>query len=215
MTLILIQQNDVRQIGSISTIIIICIMKKLIYSLIKDPNQVEAMRLIYNDNLDMLATRPLPRREYQEQQDWWSENKSQLQAYLFEIGENPGKPMAFLVLRNRGGFYTPIIAIEKSHWGKGFGREIIKEYINLAKGPLAGSQLRSNKSICHLNQQSGWIVIGERQEQNSMVELLFHPGSDPKPLDNNTISGIAQYLELPVSDVILKISGYVVHETTH
>lgn len=182
-------------------------MKKLRCAIIKDPDQVESMRLIYNDNLDLLATKPLPRREYQEQQDWWFENKLQVQAYLFEIRENPGKPIAFLLLRDRGGFYTHTIAVEKAHWGKGFGTEIIEAYIKLAKRPLAATQLYSNKAIRHLHQRLGWIIVGMRQEQTGLIELLFHHGNNSLPLDYNTLSGISLYFELPVPELIKKISG--------
>jgi GNAT superfamily N-acetyltransferase len=180
-------------------------MKRLKYFPVETAEHVELMRHIYNDNLDMLSTRPLPRREYQDQQDWWAENRHALKAYLFERVDNPGHPMAFLVLRDRGGFVTPIIAIEKAEWGKGFGREIIQEYIALADGPLAGSQLVSNLSICHLNRQLGWQIVGSRMVPAGEIQLLFHPGVHPRKLDAKTIQGIAEYLELPLAEVSLKL----------
>jgi len=113
--------------------------------------------------------------------------------------------MAFLVLRDRGGFATPIIAIDKVEWGKGFGREMIQEYIALAGNPLAGSQLVSNLSICHLNRQLGWQIIGSRMVPAGQIELLFYPGAHPQKLDAKTLQGLAEYLELPLSEVSLKL----------
>ena len=179
-------------------------MKQLKYEIISTPSQVESMRLIYNDNLDMLSTKPIPRREYQGQQDWWHENKHALKAFLYERLDQPGKFMAFLVIRDRGGFFTPILAIDKSAWGKGFGREIIHDYLELAGGPLAGSQLKSNRAICYLNSQFGWQVIGSKQEEAGEVELLYHPGINPKVLDSGTIHRIADYLNLSDSEVACK-----------
>jgi hypothetical protein len=172
---------------------------------VKTEQQVEAMRHIYNDNLDMLSTKPLPRRDYQGQQDWWRENNKSLTAFLYECTDRKDHPIAFLLLRNRGGFVTPIIAIKKEEWGKGFGTELIKEYIILANGPLAGTQLVSNKSICHLNKKLGWLVLGSRLETFGQIELLFHPGESPKKLTEKTLQGIAQYLELPFSEICSRL----------
>jgi len=181
-------------------------MKRLKYTAVLTAEHVEAMRLIYNDNLDMLSTKPIPRREYQEQQDWWNANSHLLKAFLYERMDNPGRFIAFLVLRNRDGFFTPIFAIDKSAWGNGFGREIIDDYISLAEGPLAGSQLKSNHSICHLNQKVGWIVLGSRKEDAGEVELLFHPGTHPSTLSEGVVQRIASYLDLPESAIRNKLT---------
>lgn len=143
---------------------------------ISTPDQVEKMRIIYNDNLDMLSTSEIPYREFQEQQDWWKENSSILDAYLYEITDNPGEAIAFLVLTNRGRFYTPIIAISKKFWGKGYGKLIINDYIDKANAPLAGSQLKSNEAICHLNSKVGWQIIGQAEQPAGLIDLLYHPG---------------------------------------
>jgi RimJ/RimL family protein N-acetyltransferase len=141
-----------------------------------EPDQVEVMRHIYNDNLEMLATRPIPYRTSEEQQEWWKENKHKLRAYLYEPIEQPGKPIAFLVLTNRGKFDTPIIAIKKEEWGSGYGQEIVNDYIIKANRPLAGSQLQSNAAICHINKKVGWQIVGQRKEHNGTIDLLYHPG---------------------------------------
>lgn len=140
------------------------------------PEQVEAMRIIYNDNLDMLSTSPIPFRTYQEQQDWWNENKTHLKAFLYVLNDDITDTIAFSVLTNRGRFYTPIIAISKNHWGKGYGKEIIFDYIEKANSPLAGSQLQSNGAICHLNSKIGWQIVGESQQPGGTIDLLYHPG---------------------------------------
>lgn len=104
-------------------------MNKLRCHSVKEPWQIELMRCIYNDNLDMLSTHPLPYKTYEEQQNWWQENKECLRAFLYEPIAKPGKFVAFLVLRIREGFCTPIIAIQKEEWGSGYGQEIVHDYI--------------------------------------------------------------------------------------
>ncbi len=151
-------------------------MEKLKSMIINHSSQVEIMRNIYNENIDSLATRPLPYREYDEQQSWWEANKVSLSGYLYEAIEQPGEIIGFLILRDRGGFYTPTFSLSKCEWGKGYGREIVYDYIKKANGPLAGSQLKSNAAICHLNKQAGWKVLATKNEGSELVELLIHPG---------------------------------------
>jgi RimJ/RimL family protein N-acetyltransferase len=143
---------------------------------ISEQSQVEIMRHIYNDNLDMLATRPIPYRTYEEQQRWWNENNHKLRGFLYKPIDQPEKFVAFLVLTNRGLFDTPIIAIKKDEWGSGYGQEIVNDYIAKANRPLAGSQLQSNRAICHINKKVGWQIVGQREESNGIVDLLYHPG---------------------------------------
>lgn len=151
-------------------------MNHLKSSPVSEPWQVEIMRHIYNDNLDMLATKPIPHQSYEGQQAWWSANKDKVRAFLYEPLDRPGKFVAFLALTDRGGFCTPIIALQKEEWNRGYGRELIGDYIEKANGPLAGSQLQSNGAICHLNRKVGWKIIGENMQPNGKVDLLYHPG---------------------------------------
>ena len=172
-------------------------MNKLKSIQVKEPWQIELMRLIYNDNLDMLSTKPLPYRTYEEQQQWWNDNKNHLRAFLYEPITQPGKFIAFLVLRDRGNFNTPIIAIQKEEWGQKFGKEIISDYIIKANSPLAGTQLQSNGAICHLNKKNGWQIWGETMQPAGMVDLLYHPGVNENLHNNkNIIDGVLEYLEL-------------------
>lgn len=177
-------------------------MNKLKSYVVSESWQVELMRYIYNDNLDMLSTKPLPYRNYEEQQQWWNDNKEHLKAYLYEPLSKPGKFIAFLVLRIRNGFYTPTIAIQKEEWGSGFGQEIVNDYIHKANGPLAGTQLQSNPAICHINKKVGWIILGQKEQTNGIVDLLFHPGVNPnQKCSNNTLNSIAEYLELDINKI--------------
>ncbi len=186
-------------------------MNKLKSHLVSEPWQVELMRHIYNDNLDMLSTKPLPYRSYDEQQKWWEESKHFLNAYLYEPIEKPGKFVAFLVLRQRNGFMTPTIAIQKEDWGSGYGQEIVLDYINKANCPLAGTQLQSNKAICHINKKVGWQVIGEQEQAPiGKIDLLFHPGINPKyDFDEEIISNILSYLEINASDFNIDKIKYI------
>ncbi len=159
--------------------------------------QVELMRHIYNDNLEMLSTHPLPYREYQEQQDWWEENKKHLRVYLYEPIEKPGKFVAFLVLRIREGFCTPTIAIQKEEWGSGYGQEIVNDYIIKADGPIAGSQLQCNKAICHINNKVGWQIIGESGEGELKIDLLYHAGINKEnKCTKEVFLNILKYLDI-------------------
>jgi hypothetical protein len=170
---------------------------------IETPTQVEAMRLIYNENLASLATRPLPYRNEEDQQQWWESNKHCLRAYLYEPLERPGVVVGFLVLRDRGGFVTPTIALCKDEWGKGFGKELVFDYVIKANGPMAGSQLQSNTAICHLNRKVGWQILGKRDEPEcGPVDLLFHPGNNPdQPVSAEVFAAVLDYLNLKSCDL--------------
>lgn len=168
-------------------------MNKLKSYPITEPFQVELMRHIYNDNLDMLSTKPLPYRTYEEQQAWWNENKHELKAFLYEPIAKPGKFVAFLVLRVRQGFCTPIIALQKEEWGSGYGKEIVNDYIVKADGPLAGTQLQSNKAICHINQKVGWQILGQADSPAGTIDLLYHPGVNP---DKLTTPEVMKYVHI-------------------
>lgn len=170
-------------------------MNKLNSIEISEPWQVELMRHIYNDNLDMLSTKPLPHRTYEAQQEWWLENRGHLRAWLYEPIDRPGKFVAFLVLRDRGGFITPIMAMQKEEWGNKYGQEIINDYILKANAPLAGTQLQSNGAICHINKKVGWQIWGQAEQPAGTVDLLYHPGINTALHDNPEIMrGVREYL---------------------
>lgn len=99
-------------------------MKKLNPVPIVETTQVEIMRIIYNENLDSLATKPLPYRTYDEQQKWWQESNHDLRAFLYEVVNEPSTYVGFMVLRNRGGFETPTIALRRENWERDTGRKL-------------------------------------------------------------------------------------------
>lgn len=172
-------------------------MNKLKCHRIVYPWQVELMRSIYNENLEMLSTHPLPYRNYFEQQNWWNENKSSIDAYLYEPHDKPGKFVAFLSLRKRENFCTPTIAIQREEWGSGYGQEIVQDYIKKANGPIAGTQLQSNLAICHINRKYGWQILGESGDGDLKIDLLFHPGINPdNKCSRETFNKILEYLEI-------------------
>lgn len=161
------------------------------------PQHVERMRQIYNENLKFLATHSIPERTYEEQQSWWNIAKEYSKGYLYEPINRPGYYVAFMVLRQRDGFKTPILGITKNEWGSGYGKEIIRDYIVKADGPLSGEQLRSNGAICHCNKKMGWQIIGERIEGDDVAELLFHPGVNIKKACSKEIfAHILKYLDM-------------------
>ena len=172
-------------------------MTKLKAIPIVDSSQVEVMRHIYNENLDSLSTKQLPYRNYEDQQQWWETNKHVLTGFLYEAIDRPDVCVGFLVLRDRGEFCTPTIALRQQDWGKGYGKEIVYDYIEKANGPMAGSQLKSNAAICHLNQKTGWQILGEREEEKGTVELLFHPGINPdRKISSAGFATVLDYLNI-------------------
>ena len=141
------------------------------YKFITDLNQVEIMRQIYNNNLDALSTKEkLKYKTSAEQINWWNNlDHTKVMSWLY-YDEND-KPIGFLLLTDRGRFNTPMFALFKEEWGKGYGARIIQDYILQSTKPLAGSQLQSNKAICHLNKKFGWMIISSENG----VDYLFRP----------------------------------------
>jgi GNAT superfamily N-acetyltransferase len=149
-------------------------MQQLIAHPVTEPHQVERMRQIYNDTIDDLATTPLVKLNEYEQQDWWREREVGTRAWLYAPIVTPWRMVAFCLLTQRNGFVTPLFAIDPMWHGRGYGKEIIQHYLTEAKGPLAGSALKKNAAIMHLNQQAGWQVLSETEE----VVNLYHPGRE-------------------------------------
>jgi anaerobic selenocysteine-containing dehydrogenase len=177
-------------------------MNKLTSTRVSEPWQVEIMREIYNDNLTTLSTKPLPYREYDEQQEWWQQNKDTVDAYLYRSPEDSDHYVGFMALRDRGGFHTPIMAFRKIDWGKGYGKEATYDYIAKAKGPLAGTQLKSNIAICKINVAVGWEVLTEKETSNGTIQLIYHPGIHREELRSHpALASILAYLEISRSDL--------------
>jgi len=137
--------------------------------IVTEEHEVEIMRLIFNENIKDLSTSTLTEQTKENQLLWFYSLKD-VKCYLYfnEINNVVG----FLTLRYRDGFTTPTFAIFKKYWGKGYGKEIVKDYIIKANTPLAGAQLKSNNAIRYINSLNGWEVIGETEK----LELLYHPG---------------------------------------
>lgn len=172
-------------------------MKQLISTSISEPWQVEVMRHIYNENLETLASKPIPFQTYENQQAWWHSNKHKLKGYLYEPIDRPGKFVAFLILTDRGGFFTPIIAVQKEEWKKGYGKLLVEDYVKKANGPLAATQLQSNTAICYLNKNIGFHVLGEGEQPNGKVELIYHPGINPEQkMTAHIFDAILDYLNI-------------------
>jgi GNAT superfamily N-acetyltransferase len=132
-------------------------------------SQVEHMRLIYNENLAELSTRPLPERTYEEQVAWWNGlDRQKVKAWLHY--DEPYRLIGFSMLTHRDGFATPMFAIRKAEQGQGYGWSFIRHYIEKAGSPLAGAQLQSNKAICHMNEKLGWEIIKSKDG----VDYLFN-----------------------------------------
>src|SRR5438128_10450650 len=145
---------------------------------ISEPWEVEVMRRIYNLAVPDLATRPLSPRVEHSQQKWWAcLDKSRVTAHLYHPVAMPWRFVAFsLVQWKERGIATPMFAIHPDWQHRGYGREIIDHYLEVANGPLAGSALKSNAAIMHLNEKAGWRVVSEADG----VVQLYHPGIAPQ-----------------------------------
>lgn len=165
---------------------------------VRTPHHVELMRCIYNENLEMLSTHEqLTTCTYEQQQAWWNIAKEYSDAYLYEPIDKPGKFVAFLLLRHRDGFCTPTVAIQREEQGNHYGHEIIHDYIVKSNGPIAGFQLQRNSAICHINKKVGWQIVGESGVGDSRLDLLFHPGINPKNMCSKVVFiNILKYLGL-------------------
>lgn len=156
---------------------------------------LDSMRIIYNENLEKLATIDLPYRNLKDQVDWWKTNKHQMRAYLFETIDEPGTTIGFVTLTDRGSFTTHTIALSGEYQGKGYGTEMMHEYMHLAGKPLAASQLASNTAIRSLHAKLGWVVVGRAEGPTGEIELIYHPGTSRKhPGTDDIRSTVTAYL---------------------
>lgn len=150
-------------------------MKLKAYRLTPDahPYLIERLRTLYNSAIQFLATHPIELRSREAQAAWWnSTDHDKVTVHLYSPVDNPWEIAAFSMVTDRGSFVTPMFAIAKNYWGKGYGEEIILHYLALAGGkPLRGEQLISNGAICHLNEKLGWQVLMEKEG----TQFLFHP----------------------------------------
>jgi GNAT superfamily N-acetyltransferase len=132
------------------------------------------MRQIFNATLPALSTIPLTAKSAEEQQAWWNgRDPALVRGFLYSPVAWPWEMVAFSLLTQRDGFTTPLFAIDPAWQGRGYGAEIIRHYIAEARGPLAGSALRANAAISHLNAKAGWIEVGG----DTKVAQLYHPGA--------------------------------------
>lgn len=132
---------------------------------------IERVREIYNEALPLLATKPIPTRTYDEQQDWWQSvdhEKVRLYVYMNE----PGDIVGFALLTDRGNTVTPMVAIAAKHRDRGYGQEIMRHYLDAAKPkPMICQSLVENKAINMLNVLMGWQLAGRKGD----VFTYYHP----------------------------------------
>ncbi len=158
---------------------------------ISEPWEVERMRQIFNATIDDLATVKLEPKSEGDQQRWWQAmDQSRVVAFLYAPVAAPWRFVAFSMLQWKpNGVVTPLFAVDPEWHGFGYGREIIDHYLHVANGPLAGSALKSNEAIMHLNKQAGWQVVSEDER----VVKLYHPGVNPGSRDEEILKEILRY----------------------
>ncbi len=156
-------------------------MIDLIARTVREPWEVEVMRQIYEKTLPWLeqSGRPLPRRTPIEQQNWWFDREVGMHAHLYTTVDEPWEFIAFSLVQEKGEYFsTPLFGILPEHHGKGYGEVILRNYLRVAGGPLAGSDRIDNPAITKLNDRNGWQVIGITDDG---VRKLYHPGVAPFP----------------------------------
>lgn len=139
------------------------------------PALIERMRVLFNANIDSLATKPLSLQTSRSQYDWWrSLDHTKVTFHIYSPKEWPWEIVAFSMVTDRGDYCSPMFAISNLWWGRGYGEQIIQHYLLVAdEKPLQGEQLASNGAICHLNEKLGWLVV---REENG-VQYLRHPNN--------------------------------------
>lgn len=158
------------------------------------PLFIEKLRVLYNSMIPFLATHPIKSNGVAEQQMWWKTlDHSKVTVHLYSPVDSPWEIAAFSMVTDRGAYCTPMFAIDREHWGKGYGDEIIHHYLRIANGkPLFGEQLVSNGAIRHLNARAGWQILGERNG----VQSLYHPNRQQEIYDE-----IVRYSEEGVNEL--------------
>jgi GNAT superfamily N-acetyltransferase len=145
------------------------------------PTLLDRVRVLFNDAIPFLETKPLHPLKRDEQLEWWrglNHNETRLWVYTLREGTDP-TIVGFLKLTDRGSYVTPLFVLDKKYWGRGLGEEIIQHYLQQASPkPLAGSQLVSNPAICYMNKKAGWLI--ERTENG--VQHLWHPNGTERRL---------------------------------
>jgi len=143
----------------------------LIPSPVCTADEVEAMRVIFNECLEFM-TKPLSPITHAQQHAWWNhelpKKVKKFKAFVYRDNE---EIVAYSLLQwHFDGRITPIFGIKKSARGMGLSRRIIQHYLSEADGPLYGEELSSHAAIIKLNREAGWELI---REENG-VRYLYH-----------------------------------------
>jgi len=147
---------------------------KLLALRVIEPWAVEIMRQLYHSTKPWLeVSEPLPSRTIEEQQAWWNDMPHPKIAHLYTPVEEPWNFVAFSIVQRKGNFNTPIFGIHPAYHRRGYGEVILHHYLEVADGPLAGSDKLTNGAIIKLNDRNGWKVI---DVDDKGVRKLFHPG---------------------------------------
>jgi len=139
---------------------------------------IEKVRLIYNENLPLLATKPLTPVTKEQQRKWWAgvdHDKVKLYVYMDPDDVWSDIVVGFSLLTDRGSYVTPMMAVTEKYHDRGYGQEIMLHYLQTAHPkPLRAQSLMLNLGICMLNSLMGWKVIGS---QDGVYDLWHENGS--------------------------------------
>ena len=156
------------------------------------PSLLERVREIYNENLSDLATKPLTYLSSRQQQTWWTSiDHTKITLHVYSPAETPWDICAFSKVTDRGSFSTPIYAVDKRWWRRGYGTEIIRHSIEVAGKPLYAEHLLANEVIRRIHMRAGWASLG----MYDGVEYLYHPGLNPDQRQQEIYDEIIRYRE--------------------
>ena len=143
---------------------------------VSTPQELEAMRCIFNFCIPFM-TKPFSPITPEQQGKWWSElQKTHYKAFVYR--DSTGKIVAYSLLQwHKDKSTSPLFGIAEGEQGHNYAREIIQHYLSEAGGPVAGEELSSHTAMIKLNQEAGYLFI---KEENG-VRYLYNPNGKYLP----------------------------------
>lgn len=156
----------------------------LIPTPVQTPEEIEAMRQIFNLCREFM-TKPLSPITPEQQEKWWKELPSKVKKFKAFLYRDEGEIVAYSLLQwHHDGRITPLFGITARARGHNIAREIIRHYLSEADGPLHGEELSSHAAIIKLNQEAGWKLL---REENG-VRYLYHPNDKTEYPDYHSLT---------------------------
>jgi len=137
------------------------------------PKLLDDVRLIYNESLTTLATKPLTALSKKQQYDWWNNlDHSKERLWVYTLAE--GSPVvAFMKLTDRGSHFTPIMAIGEKYRKLNVVHEIVAHYLAVTTPkPVIAQVLRTNLAMQFVMNWAGFEFSGTPEQD--VYEFVYH-----------------------------------------